>query len=123
LQNGGHPKAQASPLSALFFGPFNFAPPSERTDYSEHKSDGSRPAHGFAKQRRHDLMAPLIYQRRGSEKPMSGGSSSWLLCELTLFCDFFGIFMTKLNIHFGIKYADTYMMYESKFTVHTHTPL
>ena len=29
--------------------------------------------------------------------------------------------MTKLNIHLGIKYADTYMMYESKFTVHTHT--
>jgi hypothetical protein len=89
MQNGGHPKAQASPLSALFFDPFNFAPPSKRTDDSEHKSDGWRPAHGFEKQRRHDLMAPLIYPRRESKKPMSGGTSSWLLCGLTLFCDFF----------------------------------
>jgi hypothetical protein len=85
MQNGGHPKAQAYPLSTLFFDRSNFSPPSEQTDDSKHKSNGLRPVHGFGKQRCHDLMAPLIYPRRESEKLVSGSSSSWLLCGLTFF--------------------------------------
>ena len=86
LQNGGHPKAQASPLSALFFVPSNFAPPSERNDKSVRNPNNLRPAHGVGEQRRHDLMAPLLYPRRESKKPLSGGGSRWLLCVSLWVC-------------------------------------
>ena len=109
MQNGGHPKAQASPLSALFFDPSNFAPPSERTDDSKRNSNGSWPAHGVGERRHHDLIAPLIYPRREIKKPMSGGSSSWLLCGRTIFCDFFVFVVLSVDFHFGIKYImDTF---------------
>ena len=58
MQNGGHPKAQASPLSDLFFDPSHFAPPSEQTDDSVPNPDSLRPPHDVGNQRRHDLMAP-----------------------------------------------------------------
>jgi hypothetical protein len=40
LSNGGHFKALASPLFALFFDASHIDPPSERTDDSKNKSDG-----------------------------------------------------------------------------------
>jgi hypothetical protein len=71
LQNGGHPKAQASPLSNLFFDPSHFTPPSEQTDASVCNPDSLRPAHGVGDQRRHDLMAPP--GRPTEKRPCWGG--------------------------------------------------
>jgi hypothetical protein len=118
LQNGGHPKAQASSLFALFFDPSNFTPPSERTDDSKRNSNGSWPAHGVGERRHHDLIAPLIYPRREIKKPMSGGSSSWLLCGRTIFCDFFvfvvyylWIFTSELNMQIHTWSTIKYLRY------------
>ena len=119
-------KALVSPLFALFFNPSHFDPPSKQTDDSKCKSDGSRLAHGVGKQRRHDLMAPLINPSRESEKPMSGSSSSWLLCGLSLmFCNFTTYLflsrqlqLTSFVLFLYRESTDTYMMYNQIFTVH-----
>jgi hypothetical protein len=81
------PKAKAPPLSLLFDASY-FASSSKQTNDSEHNPDSLRPAHGVGEQRRHDLVAPLLYPWRemGQSCWRVGwhGSSCWLLCLCVL---------------------------------------
>ena len=103
------------PTRRSIFRSLSFRPPQRSNRQHRPNPDGSRPAHGVGERRRHDLMAPLIYPRRENKKPMSGRSSSWLLCWFTLFCDF----SDSILVHDVRESTDTYMMYDPIFTVHT----
>ena len=88
LQNGGHPKAQASSLFALFFDPSHFAPPKREptTANASPMAHGLRMALGSG--------GAMIWWRRWSiheERTKSrwvAAARVWLLCWFTLFCDF-----------------------------------
>jgi hypothetical protein len=81
------PKAKAPPLSLLFDASY-FASPSKQTNNSERNPDGLWPAHGVGEQRRHVLVAPLLYpwRERGQSCWRVGwhGSTCWLLCLCVL---------------------------------------
>jgi hypothetical protein len=108
------------PLRSIF-RPLSVRPSKERTDDSERKSDGSRRENGIGERRRHDLMAPLIYPRRASKKPMRGGSSSWLLCGLTFFAILH--FTIPLSYYsFPRIYGYIPLIYDPNiYGTHTHT--
>ncbi len=63
LIRGQPPKAKAPPLSLLFDASY-FAPPREQTNDNKRNPEGSWPACGVVEQRRHDLVAPLLYAWR-----------------------------------------------------------